>query len=129
MQPQQSSEYTLLLAPVTAATTARTAQFDLSGSDYATVVVTAGVELNTNSTNVVVTLAHSDGTNHTTLATNTLDNTAATKREYHVNPMGKAKFLRLTVTPDTTTNGPVITSALVIADKDKKAASAGTVVE
>lgn len=128
MKPNQSSEYTLMLAPVTAATTVRTAQLDMSGIDYATVVVTAGVELNTNSTNVVLTLAKSDGTNHTTLATHTLDNTAAAKREFHYsNPTGD-RYLRLTVTPDATTNGPVITSALAIASPDYAVASTGTLL-
>jgi len=128
MKPNQSSTYTQMLAPITAATAARTAQLDMSGVDYATIIVTAGVELNTDSTNVVLTLAKSDGTNHTTLATHTLDNTAAAKREFHhVNASGD-RYLRLTVTPDATTNGPVITSALAIASPAKAVATAGTLL-
>jgi hypothetical protein len=100
----------------------------MSGIDYATVVVTAGVELNTNSTNVVLTLAKSDGTNHTTLATQTLDNTAAAKSEFHyANPTGD-RYLRVTVTPDTTTNGPVLTTALAVAVPEYATATAGTLL-
>ena len=118
-----------MLAPVAAATTVRTAQLDMSGIDYATVVVTASAEATTNSTNVVLTLAKSDGTNHTTLATHTLDNTAAAKREFHhVNATGD-RYLRLTVTPGTnTTADPVITTALAVAVPEYAVASTGTLL-
>ena len=118
-----------MLAPIAAATTERTAQLDMANVDYASVVVTASAEATTNSSNVVVTLAKSDGTNHTTLATHTLDNTAAAKREFHhVNATGD-RYLRLTVTPGTnTTADPVITTALGIAVKDKQTATAGTLL-
>jgi arginyl-tRNA synthetase len=128
MKPNQSSEYTLLLAPVTAATTVRTAQFDMSGIDYATVIVTASAEATTNSTNVALALAKSDGTNHTTLATHTLDNTAAAQRAFHhVNATGD-RYLRVTITPDATTNGPVITGASVVAVPEYAVAAAGTLL-
>jgi hypothetical protein len=130
MKPQQSSTYSLLLAPVAAATAVRTTEVDLSGVDYATIIVTASAEVNTSSTNVVLTLAHGDdGTNYTTLTTTLLDNTAAAKHEFHVNPMGKKKLLKLTVTPGTnSTNDPVITIAHAILDKDVQGAAAGTVI-
>jgi len=128
MNATQSCEYTLMLGPATAATTVRTAQIDLSNTEYATIVVTAGAELNTNSTNVTLTVAHGDGTTYTTLSTATLDNTAATKQEFHVEPMGRGKYLKLTITPDSTTNGPVITTAHAIATKNSVGASGGTVL-
>jgi hypothetical protein len=128
MKAQQSSGYTLMLAPVTAATTARTAQLDLSGVDYASIIVTAGIELNTSSTNVALTLAKSDGTNHTTLSTNTLDNTAAASHQYHVAPNGTYRYLRLTVAPDTTTNGPVLATAIAVTKKELSTSSGGTVI-
>ena len=129
MQPLQSNTFTMMLAPATAATTSRTASLDLSGTDYATIIVVAGIEANTNSTNVVVTLAHGDdGTNYTTLSTTTIDNTAAAKHEFHVDTRGKKKLLRVTVTPDTTTNGAVISACHAIAVKDYETSSAGTVL-
>lgn len=117
-----------MLAPITAVTTARTAQLDMSGVDYATIIVSAGVELNTNNTNVVITLAHGDdGTNYTTLSTTTMDNTAASKQEYHVcNDGSKKKYLKVTLTPDTTTNGPILTSVLGVTVRDTLSATSGT---
>jgi hypothetical protein len=130
MKPQQSSTYTLMLAPVAAATTARTAELDLSGVEYATIVVSASAEVNTNSTNVALTLAHGDdGTNYTTLATALLDNTAAAKAEFHLDTNGKKKRFKLTVTPGThTTNDPVITTALGIRKGDLQTAASGTLL-
>ena len=127
MKQNQSSSYTLLLAPFAAATTVRTAQLDMAGADYASVVVVASAEANTNSTNVALTLAQSDGTNHTTITTTTLDNTSAAKYEFHVNPNGKARYLRLTITPDSSTNGAVITSAFGIEPMELQTSSGGSV--
>lgn len=120
----------MMLAPTAAATSARTANLDLSNCDYATIIVSAGAEVNTNSTNVTVALAHGDdGTNFTTLSTTLLDNTAAAKTEFHVNTLGKKKLLRLTVTPGThTTNDPVITCAHAIRVGDRETSSGGTVL-
>jgi hypothetical protein len=130
MKPLQSNTFTMMLAPTAAATAARTASLDLSNVDYATIIVSAGAEVNTNSGNVTLTLAHGDdGTNYTTLSTTLLDNTAAAKHEFHVNAVGKKKLLKLTVTPGThTTNDPVITCAHAISVTDRQTTSAGTVL-
>jgi hypothetical protein len=39
MKSSQASDYNVLLGPVTAATTARSAAFDVRGADYATILV------------------------------------------------------------------------------------------
>lgn len=107
----------VVLGAVTAATTARTANIDCAGANYATIRVSVGVELNTNSTNVPITLSESDDTQVSNFATfnavfnRTVDNTAAQIATNHVDLDGRKRYLRLTVTPDATTNGPVVTSA------------------
>ncbi len=130
-KPLQSATYSSLLAPATAATTARTAALDCQGADYASIVVHIGAELNTNSTNVVLGLAEGDDTNtFTTFDSNfnsiTVDNTAAAVAIRHVDLKGRKRYLRLTVTPDTTTNGTVLTSAVGILDPERRPGSAGT---
>lgn len=124
MKPVQADVFSVLLSPVTAATTARTANLDCQGADYATIVISIGAEANTNSTNVAVNLSESDDTVATNFATfntsfsQTVDNTAGTIEVFHVNLTGRKRYLRLAVTPDTTTNGAVITAASAILKKE-----------
>jgi KaiC/GvpD/RAD55 family RecA-like ATPase len=126
-----------MLAPGAAATAVRTANLDTAGASYATILVPLGAELNTNSTNVAIQLSESDDTVATNFATfnadynRTVDNTAATVAVNHLDLRGRKRYIRLTVTPDTTTNGVVLTSAVAVLDKevrDTKAASGGDVV-
>ena len=138
MDHLQSKSYTVVLAPVTAATTARTANLDTAGMDSVCLLVTLGAELNTNSTNVALQLSESDTTGATTFATfnadynKTIDNTAAVVVPYHVDLKGRKRYIRVTVTPDTTTNGAVLSAVAAIADKEVRdalsATGTGTVV-
>lgn len=122
MRLSQALDRSILLAPVTAATTARTANLDTQGAKYATIEIVLGAEANTNSTNVAVQLSESDTTVATSFATfnssfnRTLDNTAAMVGVFHVDLKGRKRYLRLTVTPDTTTNGAVISSSVAALD-------------
>lgn len=122
---QQALDYTVMLAPVTAATAARTASVDCRGADYATILVTLGAEANTNSTNVTLQLAESD-TNGSFATFNSnfnrvVDNTAGVVVAYHVDLKGRKRYLQLTITPDThTTNGVVIGSAVSVLDLEYK---------
>ena len=131
MKTLQNAVYSTLLAPITAATTARTANLDCQGADYATISIACGAELNTNSTNVVVSLKESDDTTASNFATFnstyafTIDNTAAAEAVLHVDLNGRKRYLQIGLTPDTTTNGPVITSVVGILKKEI-AASANT---
>lgn len=127
----QALDYSVMLAPVTAATTARTAALDTTGADYATIVVTLGAEANTNSTNVVVSLSEGNDTNtFTTFDTSfnsiTVDNTAGTIAPWCVDLKGRKRYLKIAITPDATTNGAVITSAVGILAKDRKLATVDT---
>ncbi len=113
-----------MLAPAAAATTARTANLDCQGGNYAIIDVVLSAEVNTNSTNVVFALSESDDTTATNFATfnssfnRTIDNTAATVATCNVDLEGRKRYLRVTVTPDTTTNGAVLSSVTGTVYKD-----------
>lgn len=117
MKPVVTTE-SVLLAPVTAATTVRTANLDIADCNYVEIRLVVSAETNTNSTNVAVRLLESDDTTATNFATFnstynfTLDNTASAVAPLFVDTEGRKRYLRLEVTPDTTTNGAVISSAL-----------------
>lgn len=133
MNDIQSRDFSLLLAPITAATTERTANLDCQGASYASIVLAVSAEANTNSTNVLVALLESNDTTATNFATFnatynvTVDNTAAAQQPLHVDLRGRKRYLRLRVTPDTTTNGAVITSAIAVLDKQLRSTSDGLV--
>lgn len=121
----QAMDYSILLAPVAAATAARSAALDTRGADYATILVALGAEANTNSTNVTLQLAEGDTTSSFATFNSSFnrvaDNTAAVVAAYHVDLKGRRRYLRLTVTPDThTTNGVVSTSAIAALDLEFK---------
>lgn len=123
MKKQQTVTDSVLLAPVAAATTVRTANLDCRDANYATIRVALGAELNTNSTNVSLQLLESDDTVATNFATfdatfnRTVDNTAAVVATSHVDLEGRKRYLRVVVTPDTTTNGPVTSAAIASLQK------------
>lgn len=137
MKDSQAKTYSVMLAPVAGATTVRTANLDCQGADYATINVVLGAELNTNSTNVAIQLSESDDTVVTNFATfnadfnRTVDNTSAVVAVNHIDLRPRKRYIRLTVTPDTTTNGAVLSSAVACLDKelrDAKASSGDDVV-
>lgn len=121
MKPMQAVTWDQTIIPTAAATTALTARIDTQDADYATILISLGTELNTNATGVVLALLESDDTVVSNFATFDADfartvteNTAApgAVAVNHVNLAGRKRYLRLTVTPDTTTNGPVTISAV-----------------
>ena len=124
MKSLQNAVYSTLLAPITAATTARTANLDCQGADYATIVIAAGAELNTNATGVVVSLKESDDTTATNFATFnstyafTIDNDSAKEAILHVDLNGRKRYLQIGLTPDTTTNGAVLSSVVGVLQKE-----------
>tara|TARA_R110000868_G_scaffold261433_1_gene519567 strand:+ start:449 stop:868 length:420 start_codon:yes stop_codon:yes gene_type:complete len=112
MKAAQLGTDSVLFTPTAAATTARTASLDCAGANYATIRVMLGVEVNTNATNVILSLGETDDTNvsYTTFnaaANRTVDNTAATIATTHIDLEGRKRYLKMTATPDTTTNGAV----------------------
>lgn len=136
MKSSQAKDYSVLLGPIAAATTARSAAFDVRGADYATLLINLGVEKNTNSTNVTLELAEGDTatgawTTFNSSFNRVVDNTAAVVAAYHVDLKGRKSHLKITVTPDSTTNGDVIcavTGALDLEFKNVAASDNGDVV-
>lgn len=118
MKTAQLSKDVLLLAPGGAATAAQSADLDCAGANYATIRIALGAELNTNAAGVTIALSESDDTVATNFATfsnalnRVVENTAATVATCHVDLEGRKRYIRLTVTPDTTTNGPVTVAAV-----------------
>lgn len=117
MKYVSAQQVVLLAGPAASATTQRTASLDTStyGADYITFVTHINAEANTNSTNVTLQVLHSDDTvvtNHASLGTTTIDNTAAAAGIVHCNWVGKKRYARVVITPDTTTNGAVIYGGL-----------------
>lgn len=123
-------EDSTLLAPIAAATTARSANLDTQDAHYATIRVMLGAEANTNSDNVDIQLSESDTTDATSFATfdatfnRNVDNASGVVATNHVDLRGRKRYLRLTVTPDTTTNGAVISGAVATLMKDVHGTSA-----
>ena len=117
MHYPQTAYPSVLLAPAAAATTARTANLDCQDAQFATIDVVLSAEANTNSTNVAIQLSESDDTVVTNFATflasfnRTVDNTSAVVATNHIDLRGRKRYIKLTVTPDTTTNGAVLSSA------------------
>lgn len=126
MKTLQAQTYSVLLAPDASSTAVRTANLDTQGADYATISLNVSAELNTNSSNVVCDLLESDDTVVTNFATFnsnhavTVDNESAANHTFCVQTNGRKRYLRLTVTPDTTTNGVVLVSAVAALDKEIK---------
>lgn len=125
MKIAQLGTDSVLLAPITAATTARTSgNLDCAGANYATLRIILGAEANTNATNVPISLSESDTTAATTFATfnatfnRTVDNAVGTVATCHVDLEGRKRYLHVTVTPDTTTNGAVLSSVLATTYKN-----------
>ena len=118
------------LAPVAAATTARTCNVDCQDADYATIRVILGAEANTDSTNVAIQLSESNDTVVTNFATwnasynRTVDNTAAVVATSHIDLRGRKRYIRVTITPDTTTNGAVISGVVSSLAKNVKSGTA-----
>jgi hypothetical protein len=129
MKYPQTGVDSVLFAPTASATTVRTANLDCADANYATIRVAVPAELNTNSTNVAMTLSESDDTTASNFATfdstfnRTIDNTAGTVATSHIDLEGRKRYIRVTVTPDTTTNGPVIPIAVATLYKTVQSAT------
>lgn len=114
-----ATQVQLLLGPQASATTARTASLDTStyGASSISVLVPVNAEANTNSTNVILEVLHCDTTvvtSHVSLGTVLIDNTSANCGVVHVNWNDKKRYLRVTATPDTSTNGAVVVGGIAV---------------
>jgi hypothetical protein len=131
MKLSQAHVRTVMLYPATAATTARTANLDTQGADYATIEILLGPAANTNATGVVLALQESDDTVATNFATFnssfartvSAGNTTGVVVVNNVDLKGRKRYLRLGLTPDTTTNGAIISGAVAVLNKEIKGAN------
>ena len=96
-----------------------TANFDTIGGDYATIAIMFGAEVNTNAIGPTISLLESDDTVVTNFATfdsnferAAEDITSAKEVRYEVDCRGRLRYLRLSVTTETTTNDDVQVTAL-----------------
>lgn len=118
-----------MLTPGAAATAARTATLDCQDANYASIFIHFGAAVNTNNTGCTVSIAEGDDTNATSFATfdsdlnTTADNDAEVIVTRHVALQGRKRYLKLTITPDTTTNGPTETSAFGVVYKNTQSST------
>lgn len=113
MQIALNAEDRLLVAPQSMTNSATvTANLDTRGAAYATIRIAFASEINTNALGPTISLLHSDDTVVTNFATVVADRTAeafvtAKALIYHVDMKGLKRYLRLSMTTETTTNDNV----------------------
>jgi len=108
-----------------------TANLDCIDADYATIRISFASEINTNAVGPTISLLESDDTVATNFATITADRTsetivAAKGVVYHVDLRGRKRYLRLSVTTDTTTNDNVTLAAIATLSRLDEAPSSTT---
>jgi len=118
MQESQSGLTSVLLAPQAMTNSATvTANLDTRGADYAEITVNLSAEVNTNAIGPTLSLLESDDTVVTNFATvvadvTAKDITAATFHQWHVDSrQARKRYLRLSVSTETTTNDDVTVGA------------------
>jgi len=123
----------ILIAPSTNLDTAeKTANVDTRGANYASIRVMFASEINTNNTGPTISVLSSDDTVVTNFATITADRstedlTAARVVTYHVDKRNSPKrYIRLVVTPATTTNDDLAFCALSTLTRQGEAPSAAS---
>ena len=120
MNPKDHAQDELILAPQAMTNSATvTANYDTSSASgsYATIRITLASEINTNAVGPTISVLESDDTVVTNFATITADRatediTNAKFVTYHVDLRGRKRYLRLSVSTDTTTNDDVTVSAV-----------------
>lgn len=123
----------LLLAPQAMTNSATvTANLDCAGAAYATIRIALASEINTNAVGPTISLLESDDTVATNFATfdsdferSSEDITAAKEITYGVDLRGRKRYLRLSVSTDTTTNDNVTVASIATLSR-KTEGPAGT---
>tara|TARA_Y100000310_G_scaffold272556_2_gene287620 strand:+ start:359 stop:790 length:432 start_codon:yes stop_codon:yes gene_type:complete len=113
VQAQLGTHSVLITGDMTNSAT-QTANLDTRGADYATLVFSFAAEVNTNAVSPTVSLLEDDTTVVTNFATfdsnfekSDFDLTAASCAVYHVDLLGRQRYLRVSVTTGTTTNDDI----------------------
>ena len=108
--------YQLIAAKAQTNTATASASWDTLGSDWATITLNFGIELNTNAVGPTISVLESDDTvvtNHATIVANRTaeDLVAAKNVHYDIDLRARKRYLRLTVTTATATNDDVTFAA------------------
>jgi len=131
MLSQRNWTKIIMLAPQAMTNSATvTANLDCLSADYATIVVALASEINTNAVGPTISLLTSDDTVVTNFATITADRaaediTTAQPVEYGVDMRGQKRYLRLSISSDTTTNDDLTVEATAFLNR-KDIGPAGT---
>ena len=134
---EQATRGTLLLAPQTMTNSATvTANFDTidatyGAGNYATIRIHLASEINTNAVGPTISVLESDDTVATNFATITADRdteafVTAKSVVYFVDLRGRKRYLRLSVSTDTTTNDNVTVAAEGILSRNVQAPTSTT---
>lgn len=118
----QNTKITQLVANVLKTDgTTTTANLDMKGYDYGTIVVNLGLEEGTDATNPTVALLESDDTvvsNFATVFANvSVDLETARQVIYHVDMRGRKRYQRLSITAGTGTGNDIKIGAIAIQGK------------
>lgn len=125
----QATKDQVLLGPTTAATTTRSASFDFSGADYATIRVVQSASAGTNGGLGAISVLHADSvpTQATQFATIVADlgTQVTTSHEivYHLDGRALKRYGKVIITPNTNTNDSIITSAVLTLSRMEQAPS------
>jgi len=123
MNSNLNKKFVQLLAPKTqtSTATARTANLDTLGADYATIVIPLSSALNTNGVGPALKLSESDDTVATNFATfnanfNLAAHSIAAAHQvvWHVDTRSRKRFLQFSSTPATATNDDVTLGAMAV---------------
>jgi len=107
-----------------------TGSVDTNGADYATIRISLASEINTNAIGPTISVLQSDTTDSTNFATLVADEaavdiTAAASLHYGVDMRGKKRYLKVSITTETTTNDNCEVSALATLSR-KSSGPSGT---
>lgn len=112
IEPQKGTDAILLSPQAMTNSATVTANLDTRGAAYATLRLAFAIEKNTNGVGPTLSLLESDDTVVTNFATIVADRDtetliAAKALTYHVDLRGRKRYLRLSVSTDTTTNDDI----------------------
>lgn len=132
MVPALSQKITVLLDAATqSAGATRSAFLDTMGSDYATISIPLGVEVNTNGIGPTIVLSETDATNAATSTWSTACTLSAHGLEaahqvrFDVDTRARKRYLNLSIVSETTTNDHVTAAAVAVLSR-RSEASPGT---
>jgi len=126
MIPAFSQKLTVMLAAATqSAGATRSATLDTLGSDFATITIPLGIEVNTNGIGPTIVVSEGDTTSSFATWSSSCTLTAeplvvAHAANFHVNTKARKRYLKLAITSETTTNDHVTAAAIAILSRQEE---------